>query len=124
MPVDVAEVFTTHFTTIGQKVAKAFQIGKKVKRERTRKRTNKSFHLHYIKRYFVKFQLLSLKEIDFDKIGSRVLKDSADIIAPSLQALVKTSFCEEKFTNKWKSAKVVALLKSGDRSNFVNYITI
>ena len=124
LPVDVAEVFNKHFTTIGQKIAKAFGRGKKVTREHLRKRTNKSFHLRHITINFVKSQLLSLntnKAIGLDKISARLLKDAAEIIAPSLQALINKSFHEGKFPNNWKSAKVVALFKSGDRSNCDNY---
>ena len=97
LPVDVAEVFNKHFTTIGQKIAKAFGKGKKVTREHLRKRTNKSFHLRHITINFVKSQLLSLntnKAIGLDKISARLLKDAAEIIAPSLQALINKSFHE------------------------------
>ena len=48
-----------------------------------------------------------------DKISARLLKDSADIIAPSLQALCSKSFYEGRLPNNWKSAKFVALFKSG-----------
>ena len=56
MPVDVAEVFNKHFSTIGQEIANAFKKGKKATSEHLRKRTNKSFHLHHVTRNFVKSQ--------------------------------------------------------------------
>ena len=65
--------------------------------------------------------LETIKAIGLDKISASLLKDSADIIAPSLQALINKSFLEGKFPNSWKSAKVVALFKSGDKSNCDNY---
>ena len=43
------------------------------------------------------------------------------IIAPSLQALINKSLLEGKFPKNWKSAKGVALFKSGDKSNCDNY---
>ena len=115
--------FERKFTAIGQKIANAFGKGKKVAGENLRKRTNKSFHLRHTIN-FVKSQLLSMKTnqaIGLDKISTRLLKDSAEIIAPSLQPLINTSFREEKFPNNWKSAKVVAVFRSGDRSNCDNY---
>ena len=72
----------------------------------------------------MKIQLQTLKTnkaIGLDKISARLLKDSADIIAPSLKALINKSFPEGKFPKNWKSAKVVALFKSVDKSNCDNY---
>ncbi len=88
------------------------------------KRTDKSFQLSPITNNFVKLQLQNLranKAIGLDKISSRLLKDSADVIAPSLKALINKSFREDNFPNNWKSAKVVALFKSGDKGNCDNY---
>ena len=88
------------------------------------KKTDKSSQLSLITSNFTKIQLQSLKTnraIGIDKISARLLKDSADIIAPSLQALLSKSFLEGKFPNNWKSAKVVALFKSEDKSNGDNY---
>ena len=123
-PVQVAEVFNKHFTTIGQKIAKAFGKGNKDARGILQKKTDKSFQLDLVTSNFVKIQLQNLKTnkaIGLDKISARLLKDSADIIAPSLQALINKSFLEGKFPKNWKSAKVVALFKSGDKSNCDNY---
>ena len=123
-PVQVAEVFNKHFTTIGQKIAKAFGKGNKDARGLVQKKTDKSFQLDLVTSNFVKIQLQNLKTnkaIGLDKISARLLKDSADIIAPSLQALINKSFREGKFPSNWKSAKVVALFKNGDKSNCDNY---
>ena len=76
------------------------------------KRNDKSFQLDLVTSHFVKIQLQNLKTnkaIGLDKISARLLKDSADIIAPSLQALINKSFREGKFPSNWKSAKVVPL---------------
>jgi len=82
MPGDVAEVFKKHISTY------------------LRKRTNKSFYLQHVTRTFVKSHLLPLKtnkEIDLDKISAWLLKDSSDIIAPSLQALINIIIREAGF---------------------------
>ena len=90
-PVQVAEVFNKHFTAIGQKIAKAFGKRNKGAREILQKKTDRSFQLDLVTSNFVKIQLQNLKTnkaIGIDKISARILKDSADIIAPSLQALI------------------------------------
>ena len=122
--VQVAEVFNKHFTTIGQKIAKAFGKGNKDVRGPLQKKAYKSSQLDLVTSNFVKIQLQNLKTnkaIGLDKISARLLKDSADIIAPSLQALINGSFLEGKFPNNWKSAKIVASFKSGDKNNCGNY---
>eukprot|EP00112_Aurelia_sp_Birch-Aquarium-sp1_P001440 Seg1155.1 transcript_id=Seg1155.1/GoldUCD/mRNA.D3Y31 product="hypothetical protein" protein_id=Seg1155.1/GoldUCD/D3Y31 len=116
-PVQVAKVFNKHFTTIGQKIAKAFGKWNKDARGLLQKKTDET--------NFVKIQLQNLKTnkaIGLDKISARLLKDSADIIAPSLQALINKSFLEGKFPNNWKLAKVVALFKSGYKRKNCNEI--
>ena len=123
-PVQVAEVFNKHFTSIGQKLAMAFGKGNKGAREILQRKTDKSFQLDLVTSNFVKIQLQNLKTnkaIGLDKISARLLKDSADIMAPSLQALINKSFLQGKFPNSWKSVKVIALFKSGDKSSCDNY---
>ena len=123
-PVQVAEVFNKHFTSIGQKLAVAFGKGNKGAREILQRKTDKSFQLDLVTSNFVKIQLQNLKTnkaIGLDKISARLLKDSADIMAPSLQALINKSCLQGKFPNSWKSAKVIALFKSGDKSSCDNY---
>ena len=123
-PADIAEVFNKHFTTIGQRIAKAYGKRKKDARGHLQKKMDKSFKLNRVKSNFMKLQLKNLKTnkaIGLDKIRARLLKDSADIIAPCLQALINKSFPEGRFPSNWKSAKVVALFKNGDKSNCDNY---
>ena len=123
-PVQVAEVFNKHFTTIGQKIDKAVGKGNKDVRGSLQKKTDKSFQLDLVTGNFVRIQLQNFKTnkaVGSEKISARLLKDSADIIAPSLQALINRSFLECKFPNNWKSANIVALFKSGDKSKCDNY---
>ena len=79
-PVQVAEVFNEHFTTIGQKIAKAFGKGNKDSRGILQKKTDKGFQLDLVTSNFMKIQLQNLKTnkaIGLDKISARLLKDSA-----------------------------------------------
>ena len=123
-PLQVAEACNKHFTTIGQKIARALGKGNKDARGILQMKTDKSFQLDLVTNRFVKVQLQNLntnKAIGLDKISARLLKDSVDMIASSLQALINKSFIEGQFPNNWKSAKVVALFKSEDKSNCHNY---
>ena len=45
----------------------------------------------------------------------------ADVIAPVLTKLVNLSIDQRCFPNNWKSAKVIALFKDGNRSDCNNY---
>ena len=60
-PVQVAEVFSKHFTTIGQKIAKVFEKGNKDVRAPLQRKTDKSFQLDLVTSNFVKIQLQNLK---------------------------------------------------------------
>ena len=87
--VQVAEVLNKYFTTIGQKIAKASGKGNEDVRGPLQKKTDTSFQLDRVTSNFVKIQLQNLKTnkaIGLDKISARLLKDSADIIAPTLKA--------------------------------------
>lgn len=73
---------------------------------------------------FVLQQLASLKAnkaIGLDKISARLLKRSANTIAPSITKLLNLSIRTGKFPKLWKCSKITALFKSGDRTNASNY---
>ena len=73
---------------------------------------------------FVFKQLKTLKTnkaIGLDKISSRLLKDSAESIAPVLTRLFNRSLDSSVFPAIWKQGKVTALFKSGDKSDCNNY---
>ena len=73
---------------------------------------------------FVLDTLLSLspnKATGVDKISARMLKIAAPIIAPSLCKLMNCSIRAGVFPQRWKTAKVRPLFKSGDRSDVNNY---
>ena len=56
-----------------------------------------------------------------DKISARMLKIAAPIVAPSVAKLMKFFFESAVFPQRWKTAKVTPLFKSGDRSDVNNY---
>ena len=73
---------------------------------------------------FVQNALRSLKTnkaVGLDKLSARLLKDASDVIAPVLTELINKSFADGEFLKVWKSAKVSALFKGGDKSQKDNY---
>ena len=61
------------------------------------------------------------KAVGLDKLSARLLKDASDVIAPILTGLINKSFADGVFPGIWKSAKVTALFKDGDKSLKDNY---
>ena len=61
------------------------------------------------------------KSTGMDKISARLVKDTADIIAQSLTALLNTSIKESTFPTLWKTGKITALFKNGVKSDPSNY---
>ena len=82
------------------------------------------FNFQQVDETFVRKQLKDLKTnkaIGLDKISAKTLKDSAYVSAPVLTKLFNRSLRSSTFPNIWKSGKVSALFKSGDRSDPNNY---
>jgi len=61
------------------------------------------------------------KAVGLDKLSARLLKDASDVIAPVLTELINKSFADGEFPKVWKSAKVYALFKGGDKSQKDSY---
>ena len=61
------------------------------------------------------------KSTGLDNIGPRILKMSANIIAPSILFIVNKSITSGKFPSVWKEAKVKPLFKAGSNEDVNNY---
>ena len=61
------------------------------------------------------------KSTGLDNIPAKLLKDSAKYIANPLCFLINLSLKTGTFPTKWKSAKVLAIYKSGSQSDLGNY---
>ena len=121
-PSDIVEIFNKNFSTIGQKLGQCF--GRNVDVDRFPLKTETNFSLNPVSENFVRDQLRQLKPnkaIDLDKVSSRLLKDSAEVIAPVLTNVINCSFRNKSFPQSWKSAKVMALFKNSDADNCDNY---
>ena len=67
------------------------------------------------------FNLSPSKATGLDGLSAKLLKVSADIIAPQISAICNTSITTGVFPKEWKQAKVIPLFKSGDSNIFTNY---
>ena len=82
------------------------------------------FKLNAVSESFVHKELSKMKSnkaIGLDKIGARLLRDAAWVIAHPLTYIIDSSLMLGKFPSQWKCAKVSALFKQGDRTNMDNY---
>ena len=68
--------------------------------------------------------MIPSKATGIDKIPAKVLKISADIIAPSLTAIFNLSLHTAIFVSEWKLPGVQPIYKSEDKSKYENYLPI
>ena len=88
---------------------------------------NISFSFCSITESFVLKPLKTLKTnkaIGLDRISARLLKDSAECMAPILIRRFNRSLEASTFPSIWKCRKVTALFKGGDRNDSNNYTSI
>ena len=125
----IACLLNDHFVTVGSKLASKFQtvcsaLGKLLPSASKQNAQSNHFSFTPVSESFVFKQLKNLKTnkaIGLDKISSRLLKDSAESIAPVLTRLFNRSLDSRVFPAIWKQGKVTALFKSGDKSDCNNY---
>ena len=65
--------------------------------------------------------LKACKATGLDNIPAKILKLSADIIAPSLTFIFNLSLATGIYIDEWKQARVTPIFKSGDRRQCENY---
>ena len=56
-----------------------------------------------------------------DGISSKVLKSAADVLAAPITFIVNTSLTSGIYPTRWKTAKVIPILKKGDPTKMANY---
>ncbi len=66
-------------------------------------------------------QLEVSKATGMDNMPAKILKMSADIIAPSLTAIFNLSLNSCTYVNAWKMARITPIFKSEDRQKCKNY---
>ena len=122
----IAEVLNNHFPSIGFKLVTKIKSCLNCARQSTSlyadTNCENGFAFQHIREEFIRKELCRLKTnkaIGLDKISARLLKDS--VLAPVLTKLLNRSLLSSTFPTIWKSGKVTALFKSGERCNPNNY---
>ena len=120
----IASGLNKHFASIGELLADKLTAFAVAVTPDSLVSSDACFRLQPIDELFTVTQLKSLrtnKAIGLDRISARLLKDAAVAISPSVTKLLNSSIRLHSFPSVWKCAKVIALFKSGDRSNATNY---
>ena len=118
----IAKIMNNHFISIGKKLSKAF------KHCTSKFSTVNSQQLHFnlvpVDEGFVSQTIAKLRPsraVGLDKLSARLLRDGCPVIAPVLTSLINKSLSDGAFPKLWKSAKVSALFKGGDKLSKDNY---
>ena len=61
------------------------------------------------------------KAVGVDGINARVLRVAAPVIAPTIAKMINYSFATGIYPQRWKTAKVIPLYKSGNVEDLFNY---
>ena len=88
------------------------------------KKASSSFQFQPISSDFVTKRIKQLKPnkaIGLDKVSARLLKDAAEVVAPSITSLFNISIQTGTYPSTWKLAKVTPLFKKGSRQDPSNY---
>ena len=117
-PKQIADAFNTFFNNIGTQLADALPVTN-ITPESFITPANSSFEIHTVSIEKV-FNLLSTikvsKATGHDKISPKLLKDSADIIAPSLANIFNQSIKTGIFPDDMKTAVISPIFKSGNKT--------
>ena len=112
----------SYFVSIGKLLSKVFSRESPV--SRIVSSISSQFHLHIVSTSFVSDFLSKLKTnkaIGLDKLSARLLKDASAAVSLVIIELINKSFVDGVFPKVWKSARVPALLKGGNRFQKDNY---
>ena len=120
---DISQAFNNHFTSIGQTLAREIP-------------TVDIDPLYYVKtsdRVF-SFERINVQEVvtlvkgidggkatGLDNIPCKLLKITADVVAPSLTCIFNQSLLTGIYPSDWKLAKVTPIFKNGSKSDLNNY---
>ena len=123
---DIAEAFNNHFSTVGKLIDDSLpnHINQHNHRNYTAPlRTSNSFFLAPITPSIVGLiiERMKSKSANIDTYSIKVLKYLVDIVSPILCNIINLSFETGYFPTFFKSARIIPLFKSGDKSNVQNY---
>ena len=118
----IAEVFNEYFVSIGPNLASETNDSQPSQYTTSYHNSNSTvdatFHFHHINAEDIALALSNIKvnnSTGLDKIPAKVLKLSADIIAPSLSYIFNLSLATGIYIDDWKLARVIPVYISEDR---------
>ena len=130
----IAESLNNYFINIGPQLASEISFYEEPDNDLNNENVsgarlsqNTSFHLSQIEIHNVYSILNNLKAnksnklTGLDKIPAKILKLSAEIIAPSLTYIFNLSLASGIYINEWKRARVTPIYKSEDKTKCENY---
>ena len=109
--VTITSILNKYFTSIGKKIQKLFTITPMIWTESSDNKNPSKFQLQSVTYDYVEQELNKLetsKAAGLDKISTRLLKDTASVIAPVLTNLIN------------KSLLVLAFLKGGNLQRYLH----
>ena len=122
-PVSMSSIFNKFFATIGVKLAEKFTMRNTL----TTNRVNQASSIFAFKTISCESVIKMINElkpnkaVGLDKVSSWLLKDAADIVAPSLKSLFNISINTGCFPSTGKLAKISPLFKKGNKQDPSNY---
>ena len=118
----MSSIFNKFFATIGVKLAEKFTMNTPTTNGVNQASSNFAFKTISCESVTKKIkELKPNKAVGLDKVSSRMLKDAADIVAPSLTSLFNISINNGCFLSTWKLAKISPLFKKGSKQDPSNY---
>ena len=125
-PVDIANSLNRFFTSIGNLLAKRFNVFDNAHFPHLSCYDNiqTGFSFSNISTEFVRNQLCNLqtnKSSGLDNIHTRFFKVGASVLAEPLTMMFNLSLSTNRIPAEWKTAKVTPLFKSGDTTDPENY---
>ena len=128
----IVEGLNSHFSSIGRKLAALIKSRFGIicldstlsSVNDTPNLLSSGFTFENINEQFICRNLRALKTnkaIGLDRVSARLLKDSANVLAPVLTNIFNRSLASSTYPDIWKCGKVTALFKTGDRTDPNNY---
>ena len=122
-PIEMAEAFNSYFTNVGVNLAAKIP-SPKFTPESYLTPTDKIFSIQIATIATVCRLIKAIdenKSVGLDNIPNKLLKMTADVVAPSLTEIFSQSINTGIFPNDWKEARVSPLFKNGVKNDRNNY---
>ena len=121
-PTSMSSIFNKFFATIGIKLAEKFTTRNTLTTNGVNQASIFAFKAISCESVIKMInELKPNKAVGLDKVSSRLLKDAADIVAPSLTSLFDISINIGCFPSTWKLAKISLLFKKGSKQDPSSY---